>query len=227
MPKITNNQETTIRRAIRDAYAIDPLIDGRTLLKYLEDKFKRSFSWQYIQRLVNKVDGAATIRIDKIKVETELRHISETVRINIETLTRISLGQSIGDRPIPTYMEMAAAARTIGQLKKLQLDAMIDLGVFDKALTPQPGEGLNARWRPIPDELLASMKETAKLWKMPSDLTAKIEAGAIITIESKEVPTKVELQPVPPKSAEKMPENHAITIRPNNGIEQVPEFKLV
>lgn len=222
MPKLTHHQETAIRRAIRDAFAIDPLIDGRTLLKYLDEKFKHSFSLQYVQKLVNKVGKEATPRLDKIKVENELRHIGETIRINIETLTRIALGQVVGDRPIPTYMEMTAASRTIGVLKKLQLDAMIDLGVFDKAMIPSIGP----RSREIPAELMDSMVESAKLWELPSDLNAKIDAGGTVTVESKDMPPKVETQNVAVKTEEKQPQENAITIPAHNGIEAVPEFRI-
>ena len=220
--KIANNIEVAIRRAIRDAYAIDPLIDGGALSKYLNEKFNRTFSWEYIQKLIRKADREATPRLDKIKVETHLRSINETTRIHIEMLTRISLGQKVGDRPLPKYGEMVAAARAIAILKKLQLDAMIDLGVFDKSILPSIGP----RTREIPAELIESMLETAKLWELPSDLTAKIDAGGTITVETTDMPQKVEPQSVPPKTEEKQPKENAIAIRPNNGIEAVPEFRV-
>lgn len=222
MPKLANNVEGAIRRAIRDAYAIDPLIDGNALLKYLNDKFNRTFSWRYIQKMIRKADGDATPRLDKVRVATELKSINETTRIHIEMLTRISLGQQVGDRPAPKYAEMIMAARAIAILKKLQIDAMIDLGIFDKTLLPT----LGPKSREIPAELIESMVETAKLWELPSDLTAQIDAGGTITVDTTIMPQKVETQNVPAKMEEKQLKENDIDIRQNNGIEAVPEFRV-
>ena len=195
MPKITHHQEETIRRAVRDAYAIDPIISRKRVIEILERRFNKSFDPRYVERIIKKVNGEAAIRLDQMKVEKALAEIRETNRIIKEKLMVVALGQSVGDRPIPTYTEMTAASRAIGILMKLQLDAAIDLGIYDKGISTVDAE---FRFKPIPEEIRAQMVITARMWRLPENLTRKIEPGGTITVEATKIPIKqVVTQPTP------------------------------
>jgi hypothetical protein len=58
-----------IRRAIRDAQALDPLITVSQLQKALEKKFNRTFDWTYLRKLHEKVSRQALIEADRTQIE--------------------------------------------------------------------------------------------------------------------------------------------------------------
>ena len=184
MVKITHPFETKIRRTIRDAYALDPLIDIPTLLKHLKQRFDgRDFDYTYIKKLIKKIDKEVTPNLDREKVENELKVIREKMRIHIERLSIIAMGQALDDRPKPTYTEMTQATRAISALLKFQLDAALDLGVYKKSdIIPTTDDW---RFQPMDPELRQATLTALKLWKMPEGLMRKIEPMQII--EAKEV----------------------------------------
>jgi hypothetical protein len=49
--------EDKIKRPIRDAMAVDPLITQVGLIEHLNEKFEHSFDFRYIRRLTDKVVG--------------------------------------------------------------------------------------------------------------------------------------------------------------------------
>jgi hypothetical protein len=61
--------EAEIRREIRDARTIDPLIGFAELEQRLEKKFKRSFSYRYIAKLADKIAPQAFIEADRTQIE--------------------------------------------------------------------------------------------------------------------------------------------------------------
>ncbi len=184
MPKLSHHQETSIRRTIRDAYAIDPLMDQTKLLDLLEKKFNHRFDHRYIARLKKKVDGEATPRLDRQKIEPRLRQVRETYRIAKENLLRIAYGETDGTRRPPADKDRIGAWRAIAMMEKLQLDAEIDLRIYDQG-APDMLRDADFRARPMPPETLAAISQTFQAWGSQQDLTRKIEMKEIVIHEVK------------------------------------------
>lgn len=197
MPKVAHAFEAEIRRSIRDALALDPLMTIKKLMVVLEKKFSHSFDFRYISRLVKKVNKEALPNLEREKLEPRLRQMRETLRIGRENLLKIAYGQPDYDKgPKPTFADRNAAWRTIAMMEKLQMDVEIDIGLYAKqnpgALVPG-----DFRHREIPAEILEAMMLTARLWKLPENLTRKIEAPAAPPPKEVEaVVTPVESKPI-------------------------------
>lgn len=211
MGKIAYKEEIAIRRAIRDAFAIDPLMDQKKLIEHLNLKFQKplgsSFDTRYIGRLTRKVNGELAVRADKEKIGPRLISIRETSRLARENLIVIAYGQGLAGRTAPTYGERIAAWRAIALIEKLQLDAELELGIYNKDLREEKGKSF--RYREIPAEIMDAMITTAKMWQLPTGLTRTIEPEVIQTAEIK-----------------KIEENVAKPIIPNQSIQPDPELRL-
>ncbi len=200
MPKLSHPYEQQIRRAIRDAYALDPIITQTKLLEYLEKRFNKTFDHRYVTRLVNKVSKEAMPDLDREKIEPRLKEIRELFRVGRENLLQIAF-----DTKGSTPNERTTAWRTIAMLQKLQLDAEIDLGVYNKTKAP---DALDAfRWRPVPEELVASIGKAMQQWRLPTDLMRKI--GPPVSIAADVLDAKpaqfVEKNANPTTAAESIP----------------------
>jgi len=79
--KVTDIQEDALRRTIRDARALDPLITLRTLQRVVEEKTGRSIGIHYVMKLVKKVDGEIKVRPDTEKIEARVAQMRENNRI--------------------------------------------------------------------------------------------------------------------------------------------------
>ncbi len=189
MPKLSHSFETELRRTIRDAFALDPLMTQKKLLEVLENKYKHTFDHRYIARLTKKVSIEATPNLDKEKIENRLKKVRETMRLGQENLLKLAHGQGPGGRGV-SVKDMIAAWRAIALLEKLQLDAELDLRIFDKGVQIEDREAFRAR--AIPQEIREAMLITARLWRLPADLTRKIEPR-----EAEVVPTSQSSPPAP------------------------------
>ena len=70
--RIIPEVEADLRRTIRDARAIDPLITTGLIKALLEKKYQRGFSYQYVARLVEKVAREALIEVDRAQIEKRI-----------------------------------------------------------------------------------------------------------------------------------------------------------
>jgi hypothetical protein len=81
--------EAELRREIRDARALDPLISVSALEQRLEKKFNRGFSYRYIAKLADKIARQALIEADRTKIEERLAFNRENYRIVRDRLMKI------------------------------------------------------------------------------------------------------------------------------------------
>jgi len=58
-----------MRRVIRDARAKDPLITVGRIQRLLEKRFQRGFSYEYIARVAEKVDGMRVLQLTERRME--------------------------------------------------------------------------------------------------------------------------------------------------------------
>ncbi len=196
MPKVAHAFEAEIRRSIRDALALDPLMTIKKLMEILEKKFSHSFDFRYISRLVKKVNKETLPDLDREKLEPRLRQMRETLRIGRENLLKIAFGQADSEKaPKPSYADRNAAWRAIAMFEKLQFDLELDTGLYNKQ---NPGALVSGdfRHREIPPEIMDAMMRTARLWKLPEDLTRKIEAPVEPPKPVEAVVTPVEQKPI-------------------------------
>src|SRR6266446_8019820 len=91
--------EAELRREIRDARALDPLISVSALEQRLEKKFNRGFSYRYIAKLADKIARQALIEADRTKIEERLAFTRENYRIVRERLAEIVFWQPDPDLP--------------------------------------------------------------------------------------------------------------------------------
>jgi hypothetical protein len=99
MGAVTRTYDDKIKRAIRDAVAVGPLLTLSALVEHLDDKFAHSFDPRYIKRLSNKVMGEMRTDLDRAKIEQRIKALKETHRIAREALLRIILWQPNPDGP--------------------------------------------------------------------------------------------------------------------------------
>jgi hypothetical protein len=113
--------EAELRREIRDARALDPLISVSALEQRLEKKFNRGFSYRYIAKLADKIARQALIEADRTQVEERLAFTRENYRIVRERLMKIITWEEGDEGRRPWNSDVTDAARML---------VMLDLAVF-------------------------------------------------------------------------------------------------
>jgi hypothetical protein len=78
--------DAEIRREIRDARAVDPLISFAALEERLEKKLHRGFSYKYVAKLAGKVARQALVEADRTKIEERLAFTRENYRFCARTV---------------------------------------------------------------------------------------------------------------------------------------------
>jgi len=145
--------EYEIRRAIRDARALDPIINVVALQVMLEKKFHRTFKHEYVSRLLHKVAREGLVDADRTQINERLAQTREGYRLIRERLLKIvywtpETGQR-GVKP-PFHAEIIDAAKTIVMLDLALLKAEIDNGLYRKPVEELAKE---FRYEPLPEEI--------------------------------------------------------------------------
>jgi hypothetical protein len=123
--------EDKIKRAIRDAFAYDPLLTQSALIEYLNKKFNHSFDFRYIRRLTDKVMGQAKNEIDRATIEPRLTALRETYRVSREALLRIlERAQHESGKSKPWDSSVIMAARSLVELDIAVLNAEVANGLY-------------------------------------------------------------------------------------------------
>src|SRR3984893_8811670 len=126
--------ESEIRREIRDARAIDPLITVSALEERLEETFKRGFSYRYVAKLADKIARQSLIKADRTKIEERLNFTRENYRIVRERLMKIVNWKQGDDGRRQWSSEVTDAAKTIVMLDLAILKAEIENGLYKKPI---------------------------------------------------------------------------------------------
>jgi hypothetical protein len=147
--------EYEIRRASRDARALDPIINVVALQVMLEKKFKRTFRHEYVSKLLHKVAREGLIEADRTQIEERLAQTRENYRLIRERLLKIVYwtpeSAAKGIKP-PFHAEIIDAAKTIVMLDLALLKAEIDNGLYKK---PVEALAKEIRYEPLPGEIRA------------------------------------------------------------------------
>ena len=144
--------EEKIRREIRDARALDPLISVAELQRKLEEKLNRSFSHRYVSKLADKVALQALVEMDRTQIEDRMNFTRENYRIIRERLLKIvywNPQDNSGDKR-PWASEVIDAAKTIVMLDFTLLKAEIETGMYKKPIELLAKE---IHYDPLPDDV--------------------------------------------------------------------------
>ena len=86
--KIIKEKEDILKRTVRDAMAINPLVSIRKMQDIVKVQNEQSISDKYTSKLMKKVRGQVIIESDHKKINERLAEVRERYRTNIEYLTR-------------------------------------------------------------------------------------------------------------------------------------------
>lgn len=176
--KITDTQEDALRRYVRDAIAIDPLISLRKLQVVIEKKCGRTLSQAYLIKLIRKSRGDARVLADKEKVEARIQQIRETYRILREGLFNIAYPPE----GLAAAKDRIRAMEAIAKLEYNQARIEMDLGLFTRHI----GEvAINHRMKPVSGDTMENIVKAFKAWgNVPEP--RKIEPKRIVEVKSVE-----------------------------------------
>lgn len=201
--KMTDSKEARLRRVIRDAMAVDPLISLRSLQAALELKLKREFSLEYISKLRRKVDGEMAVVADREKVEDRIKYLRETNRVLRDEMFRIAFPPSDMLDP-PNASQRLRALEMISKMDRAQVVIEMDLGLFTRHLGQLD---VDVRLKPIDDDRRRMIMDAFKNWGIDAPVMRQIEQqGAII--QKSTLAAAVQLLPAPaPTNAPARPQS--------------------
>lgn len=200
MPKVTETKEYEIRRAIRDAIILDPLISLRKLQDALFEKGYKtaqgnSLHIDYVAKLVKKVNSENLWRVVNADKNKRIAEIQERYRLVLDRLLRIAFYTEDLQKdgyPAPSYKDQIAALNAIVKLDAAVLSAEMDMGIFERHIGTLEVE---KRYRPLPPEVKTAMLKAFQNLgvlpeppkqiegnatadgKQPSDTTAVVREG--------------------------------------------------
>jgi hypothetical protein len=148
--KIVPAVEAELRREIRDARALDPLISVSELEQRLEKTFNRGFSYRYIAKLADKIARQALIEADRTQIEERLAFTRENYRIVREQLMKIVCWQPEYGGKKPWHSEVTEAGTAIVGMDLAILKAEIDNGLYKRPIEEIARE---FQYEPLPGEV--------------------------------------------------------------------------
>ncbi len=161
--------EEKIKRAIRDAVVVDPLISVARLQDALFEKgFKTPnntpLDWDYVARLRKKIHRQAIENVNRQETSERVAELKEKNRIVFDRLVRIAYYtddmKKEGMQP-PSYKDVIAALTAMVRLDLMIFNAELDAGIFERHIGTLEVE---KRYKPLPPELKAQMMLAFKNW---------------------------------------------------------------
>lgn len=144
--------QDALKREIRDARALDPLISTEGLVETLNKRFNRSFDWRYVKKLAEKVERHMLVEIDRAKIDERLAFTRENYRMMRTELMKIvywaAENAPEGTRP-PRAQDRIEAAKNVVMMDLALLQAEVLNGIYKRpveeiaktfAYEPVPGE---------------------------------------------------------------------------------------
>ncbi len=171
-------QEEKIKRAIRDAIVIDPLISVAKLQDALYDKGYRtannkSLDWDYVAKMRHKVHRQSIENVDRQEVSTRIAEMKERYRLIYEQLIRIAYYSDDLKKegiPPPSVRDRVSALREIIKLDVALFGAEMDAGIFNRHLGTLE---IDKRNKPLTAEARELIKQAMINWGMiPKELPA-------------------------------------------------------
>jgi len=152
MATYSHGYEENLKRAIRDAVALDPIATIPQLTETLSKRLNHSFDPRYIKRLRDKIGRQALVEYDRAKIEDRMNFTRENYRMIRERLVKIVYWNP-EDNPRekrPWASDVIDAAKTIVMLDFTLLKAEIETGMYKKPIELLAKE---IRYDPLPDDI--------------------------------------------------------------------------
>ena len=164
-------QEEYLRRNVRDAIALDPLISVRALQRQVQRQTGHSISDKYLTKLRCKVRREVIIESDRKALHERFTEVKERYRVMIDRLSLLVIWKfpdSIkAGLTKPTNQEIISAARTIAQMELALMKAELDIGVFEDRRNVV-GDILRKRLLPV--ELREEIYLALRKWKIGQNI---------------------------------------------------------
>lgn len=171
--KILPPQEEYLRKTIRDALALNPLVSIRGIQDHVKYRTDRTISDKYVSKLLYKVRREVVVQSDRTALRARLVEVKERYRMLIEQLYCIVFWPiPYSDRSdnsyishsmrMPSAAERTAAVKTIAQMEMALMKAELDIGLFEDrrtAIEDMLREGL------LPPELHEEVILVFRRWK--------------------------------------------------------------
>lgn len=164
MPRYSHPFEDSLRRAIRDTLALDPLITDAALTKTLEKKLEHSFDPRYVGKMRDRVHKQAVAQLDQERIAPRITEIRETYRMVRQKLFQIVFWAPDPANPAgkpPFADEMVNAAKALVELDLKILDAEVSNGFYRKLDAEAEDIGI-----PMPQEYRRLVVTTFEKWGM-------------------------------------------------------------
>lgn len=157
MPKIDESKEAEIKREIKIAMAIDPLISSRRLQKRLWERGMyastagRQVDINYILKLVRKINAEAKNEIRNEEIENRMSETRERFKVIFDRLFKIAfwewdyLHEGIA---MPEVKDQIKAMETIMKMDIALIEAEMDAGIFKRNLGTLELESRNRQVTP-------------------------------------------------------------------------------
>ncbi len=171
-------QEEKIKRAIRDAIVIDPLISLVKLQDALYDKGYRTanntpLDKDYLAKLRRKIHRHAVESVNRQEVSSRIAEMKERYRLIYEQLIRIAYYSDDLRKegiPPPSIRDRMQALKEIVRLDVALFGAEMDAGIFSRHLGTLE---IDKRNKPLPVEARELIKQAMINWGMiPKELPA-------------------------------------------------------
>jgi hypothetical protein len=155
MATYSHGYEENLKRAIRDAIAIDPIAGIHQLTDTLSKRLDHSFDPRYIKRLRDKVVRQNLVDLDRAKIEDRMASSRENYRLVREELMKIlywTPENAVLGVAKPLAKDRVEAAKSIVMLDLALLSAEIANGLYKKPIEALAKE---IHYEPLPDEVRA------------------------------------------------------------------------
>ena len=133
--RLGNDTKTRVKRIIRDAVALHPMISLRELQQVLSSRKIRIGNLNSLSKLRKEITEDALSEVDEKAMNEKIALVKERNRVITEKLFRIAFWDSDraepGTRP-PSYSEQIAAMTTIVKMDIAIFRAELDFGMFKK-----------------------------------------------------------------------------------------------
>jgi len=161
--KRTHEAEEKIRRIIRDAIAVDPLVSLRSLQDVLQRRNYQIGDLNYISKLKKKAEADALATVDRAQISPRIAKTQERYRLIFQKLNQIAFWTPDPTSPKmpPSYKDQIAALKALAQLDLALLSAEMDAGIFTRHI------GLveeQRRFVPLPPEQVDMIMGAFKAW---------------------------------------------------------------
>lgn len=128
-------KENYLKGTIRDIVAVNPLVSIRKMQELVAHNTGYPISKNYTAKLIDKARKQAIMESDRKKANERLAEVRERFRVLTQYLSRVQYWKPEYHRdygmPEPTFKEILASIKLIGQLELALLKAESIVGLFE------------------------------------------------------------------------------------------------